>query len=70
MSTQPPRPPTAWGMGKASQNAGRGTTKASWTWGLRTSKRSLSKMKTYLLNWKRWCARKPSVYSRPENRKR
>lgn len=44
MSTQPPRPPTAWGMGKASQNAGRGTTKASWTWGLRTLKRSLSKM--------------------------
>lgn len=27
-------------------------------------------MGTYLLNWKRWCARKLSVYSRPENRKR
>lgn len=62
MSTQPPRPPTAWG---------RGTTKASWTWGLRTFQQSLSKMEeTYLLNWKRWCARKLSVYSRPENRKR
>lgn len=33
-------------------------------------KRSPFKMETYLLNWKRWCVRKLSVYSRPENRKR
>lgn len=25
---------------------------------------------SHLLNWKRWCARKLNVYSRPENRKR
>lgn len=31
---------------------------------------SFAGLHAHLLNWKRWCARKLSVNSRPENRKR